>query len=327
MRAPEFWHRDGPLARLLAPLGQAYHLAGAVRRAAAAPWQAPAPVICIGNLVAGGAGKTPVVLSLLAILSERGLKPAALSRGYGGTAAGPLQVDPARHDAAEVGDEALLLAAAAPTWVARDRVAGAKAAIAEGADVLVMDDGFQNPQLAKDLSFLVIDTDYGLGNGRVMPAGPLRETPASGFARADAIVSLGEAYIGETEKNLAGKLPVLKARILPRDGGLAGQRVFAFAGIARPEKFYRTLQALGAEVVGRENFADHQPYDAATLARLGRAAEALKARLVTTDKDAARLGRARPPEVAVLDVSLAWDDKDALLRLLERLPFRRVSAR
>jgi tetraacyldisaccharide 4'-kinase len=334
MRAPDFWQHDGALAQLLSPLGSAYQLAGALRRSTARPWRAPRPVICVGNLVAGGAGKTPVALSLLALLTERGLKPAALTRGYGGSAAGPLRVDPAQHDAAAVGDEALLLAAAAPTWVARDRVAGAKAALAGGAEVIVMDDGFQNPRLAKDLSLLVIDAAYGLGNGRVMPAGPLRETAASGLARADALVVLGgggdksEAYIGETEKNLAARLPCLRAELVPVAGAqsdaLKGRRVFAFAGIGRPEKFFQTLRDLGAEVVGTEAFADHQPYTRTTLERLRLAAAAAKAQLVTTAKDAVRLGPAQ--DIAVLEVTLAWEDKGTLLALLERLPLAPATA-
>ncbi|MGF1593153.1 MAG: tetraacyldisaccharide 4'-kinase [Kiloniellaceae bacterium] len=328
MRAPEFWRHDGALARLLAPLGHAYHLAGVARRAVTRPWRAPVPVICVGNLVAGGAGKTPVVLSLLALLAERGLRPMALTRGYGGSAAGPLLVDLARHDAALVGDEALLLARAAPTWVARDRADGAKEAVEEGAGIIVMDDGFQNPGLAKDLSLLVVDAGYGLGNGCVIPAGPLRETAASGFARADAVVVVGEAAIGETEKNLIGreaaKLPLLRARLVPRDRAFAdslrGQRVFAFAGIGHPEKFFDSLRALDAELVGSEAFADHQAYDDSTLARLRAAAAAAGARLVTTAKDAVRLGPQVPDDLAVLDVELQWEDKEALLRLLERLP-------
>jgi tetraacyldisaccharide 4'-kinase len=322
MRAPDFWRHDGLPARLLAPFGFAWQLAGAARRAVTRPWRAPVPVICVGNLVAGGAGKTPVVLSLLALLQERGLKPAALTRGYGGSAAGPLLVDPQRHDAAKVGDEALLLAAAAPTWLARDRVDGALEAADEGAGILVMDDGFQNPRLAKDLSLLVIDAGYGFGNGRLIPAGPLRETPAAGFARADALVVIGEDLPSAVVQQLPPGLPVLRTRLEPCDHGLAGQRVYAFAGIGRPQKFFDTLVGLGAAVVGRETFADHHAYDATTMQRLTVAATAAGARLVTTAKDAARLGSAAPSGLAVLDVRLVWEDKDALLRLLERLPLR-----
>lgn len=320
MQAPDFWHSDCTASRLLAPLGLAWQAAGAVRRALARPWRAPVPVICVGNLVAGGAGKTPVVLSLLALLRARGLRPAALTRGYGGSAAGPLLVDPARHDAATVGDEALLLAAAAPTWLARDRVDGAREAVEEGAEVLVMDDGFQNPRLAKSLSLLVVDAGYGFGNGRVMPAGPLRETPAAGFARADAVIILGNGNIGGIVARLPQGLPVLRARLEPRDRTLAGRRVYAFAGIGRPQKFFDSLRALGADLAGAEAFPDHQPYDQATLARLSAAAAAAGAQLVTTAKDAARLGASAPAGLAVLDVALVWEDKDAVLRLLERLP-------
>lgn len=319
MRAPDFWQHDGLAARLLAPLGFAWQTAASARRAVTRPWRAPVPVICVGNLVAGGAGKTPVVLSLLSLLQERGLRVAALTRGYGGSSAGPLPVDPKRHDAAKVGDEALLLAAVAPTWLARDRVDGAREAVDEGAEVLVMDDGFQNPRLAKNLSLLVIDAGYGLGNGRVMPAGPLRETADAAFARADALVVIGEALPSAVMQRLPPGLPVLRAVLEPCDCSLAGQRVYAFAGIGRPQKFFETLVRLGAEVVGNESFPDHQRYDAATLERLVKAAGAVGARLVTTAKDAARIGLAAPPGLAVLDVRLVWEDKAALIRLLERL--------
>lgn len=320
MRAPDYWRHDGLPARLLSPLGLAWQLASATRRLVTRPWRAPIPVICVGNLVAGGAGKTPVVLSILALLQERGVKPAALTRGYGGSAAGPLLVDLARHDAAKVGDEALLLAATAPTWLARDRVDGAREAADEGAQVLVMDDGFQNPRLAKDLSLLVIDAGYGCGNGRVMPAGPLREPAAAAFERADALVLIGDGLPGAIAQMLPPGLPVLRAHLEPCDRRLAGRRVYAFAGIGRPQKFFDTLAALGAEIAGREIFGDHQPYDAATLERLASAAAAHDACLVTTAKDAARIGAAAPPGLAVLDVKLEWEDKSALVRLLERLP-------
>ncbi|NIA71194.1 tetraacyldisaccharide 4'-kinase [Pelagibius litoralis] len=327
MQAPEFWAKDGLLPKLLSPLGLAYHLAGVLRRARATPWQAPVPVICIGNLVAGGAGKTPVALSLLAILQAQGLNPAALTRGYGGGEAGPLQVRPGSHDAAAVGDEALLLAEAAPTWVARDRAAGAQAAAAAGANVIIMDDGFQNPSLKKDLSLLVVDGAYGFGNGHVIPAGPLRERPSGGLARADAVVLIGDGP-GRSDLGAVGDtVPILKASLTATDDMLAGRRVFAFAGIGRPEKFFQTLRDLGAELAGVEAFADHQPYDSITLERLRLKAKAFDAALVTTAKDAVRLGPEAPRDITVLDVILAWDDKDALLRLLERLPFNTARTR
>ena len=174
MRAPEFWARDGGFAALLAPLGLSYDLAGRLHRALARPHSVPVPVICVGNLVAGGAGKTPLVIALVEALATRGQRAYCLTRGYGGCEAGPVRVDPAAHDAKRVGDEALLLARIAPTWVARDRAAGARAASAAGAGIIVMDDGFQNPHIAKDLSLLAVDGAYGFGNAKVMPAGPLR---------------------------------------------------------------------------------------------------------------------------------------------------------
>jgi tetraacyldisaccharide-1-P 4'-kinase len=190
---PEFWARRGLLSSLLLPLAWAYAGGAAARQAWTQPFRASVPVICVGNLVAGGAGKTPVALSLASRLLARGHAVHILSRGYAGSLAGPVQVDRMRHGAAEVGDEPLLLAACAPTWVARDRVAGANAAIAAGAGMLLLDDGLQNPRLAKTLSLLVVDGGSGFGNGRVLPAGPLREKLASGLASADRVVLMGDA--------------------------------------------------------------------------------------------------------------------------------------
>jgi tetraacyldisaccharide 4'-kinase len=318
MRAPEFWEDDGALATLLGPLGAGYDLAGRLRRALVRPARAPVPVVCVGNLVAGGAGKTPLAIAVLSALAARGIEAHALTRGYGGSAAGPLRVDPARHGASHVGDEALLLARAAPTWVARDRVAGASAATAAGARAIVMDDGFQNPTLAKDLSILAVDGGYGFGNARVMPAGPLRETLAAGLSRADAAVILGEDRHGLGAR-LAGILPVLHADLVPGPEGkeFAGQRVLAFAGIARPEKFFATLEALDAKIVARKAFPDHHPYTAAEIqAQLDRAG-ALDARPVTTEKDAVRLPPATDDEVRVLSVAVSWRDPAAMNALLD----------
>ncbi len=321
MHAPDFWAEDGTLATLLAPLGAGYDLAGRLRRALVPSVSADIPVICVGNLVAGGAGKTPVVLALVEALAARGASVHCLSRGYRGRTPGPRRVEAARDSAAEVGDEALLLARAAPSWVARDRAAGARAAIAAGAQVLVMDDGFQNPALAKDLSLVVVDGAYGFGNRRVMPAGPLRETVARGLARADAVVLLGrdERNLGAA---LGGGLPVLTAKIAPRPGSerLAGRKVMAFAGIGRPEKFFATLTGLGAELAETRAFPDHHPYSAGDLRDLRERAQALGADLVTTEKDAVRLTLEQRDGIEVLAVAVAWDDPAALQALLGRLP-------
>src|SRR5579862_5856554 len=229
MRTPEFWAAPAGLtAGLLSPFGVFWQAATRLRRAVVRPYQASVPVICIGNLVAGGSGKTPVVLSLVALAAAQGQSVHVVTRGYGGRLNGPARVDPQRHDAADVGDEALLIAARAPCWVSRDRAAGAAAAAAAGAASVLLDDGFQNPGIAKDLSFLVVDADYGFGNSRVIPAGPLREPVAAGLARADAIVLIGEGAAPQTVRD-AGR-PIFRAWLEPVDAArLAGRRVIAFA--------------------------------------------------------------------------------------------------
>jgi tetraacyldisaccharide 4'-kinase len=274
-------------------------------------------VLCVGNLVAGGAGKTPVALSLAAALAERGRAVHLLTRGYGGRLKGPVRVDPERHGWRNVGDEALLLARQAPTWVARDRVAGGLAAIADGADAIVLDDGFQNPSLVHDLALLVIDGGYGLGNGRVMPAGPLREPAGDALARAGAVVLVGDDETGVLA-TVGSSRVVLRARLVPGTEGeqLAGRRVFAFAGIGRPEKFFRTLADLRAEVVGTAAFPDHHPFEPDEVMRLVEHAHAERARPITTAKDFVRLPPAARAMVDVLTVTLAWKDPVGLDRLL-----------
>jgi tetraacyldisaccharide 4'-kinase len=317
MKAPEFWNREGATGKALSPLGLLWTVAGRLRRNAVRPWKAPVPVICVGNLVAGGAGKTPVAIDLARHLKEQGKNPHLLTRGYGGSNAGPLRVDPARHSAADVGDEPLLLARTAPTWVARDRVAGAKAAIADGAGCIVMDDGFQNPSLAKSLSVLVIDGGYGLGNGRVMPAGPLREPLSDGLARADAVIILGPDDVGITA-SLADRLPVTEARIVPvPDNNIAGQTVFAFAGIARPAKFYTTLKESGCTLAGTRDFPDHHVWSGRDIMEIMENATALGAIPVTTEKDFVRLPDGSGGIIQMLRVTLEWDNPDMPSALLK----------
>jgi tetraacyldisaccharide 4'-kinase len=306
------------LSTLLLPAACLSAAGGALRQRTARPWRAPIPVICVGNLVAGGAGKTPVAASLARMLAERGAAPHILGRGYGGSLAGPVRVDPARHVAAEVGDEPLLLARTAPVWVARDRVAGARAAAASGAGVLILDDGFQNPALAKDLSLVVVDGGYGFGNGRVMPAGPLREAVETGLARADALVLIGPDASGAPSP--ARSIQILEASLEPVEGSrFAGARVVAFAGIGRPEKFFATLERAGAVVAHRRAFPDHYSYEEAELAALKDAASRAGARLVTTEKDAVRLPPAWRDRVETLAVAAQWRDPGALLHLLGRV--------
>ena len=286
------------------------------------PAPAPAPAVCIGNLVAGGAGKTPAAIAVARRLRARGRTPHLLTRGYGGRARGPLRVDPARHDARTVGDEALLLARAAPAWVARCRAEAAAAARAAGADALVLDDGFQSRELETDMALVVVDGGYGFGNGRLLPAGPLRERVGRGLARADAVVLVGEDRTGVRRRLPAG-LPVLSARLAPGRGreAVAGKRVVAFAGIGRPGKFFETLEALGCAVAAAHEFADHRRYREHEILALADKAAALDAILVTTAKDAARIPQPLRALPAVLEVTLEWTDAGAALDgLLDRLP-------
>jgi tetraacyldisaccharide 4'-kinase len=316
MRAPDFWAEPpGVAASLLAPASAIWRATTKVRSAVARPDRVPVPVICVGNLVAGGAGKTPVVLSLAVLAATRGIAPHVVTRGYGGCLAGPVRVDPVGDNAAMVGDEALLIAATAPCWVAHDRAAGARAAAASGAGVVLLDDGYQNRTIAKDLSLLVVDIEYAFGNGRLIPAGPLREPIAAGIARADAIVLLGD---GDPPEAVSGATcPLLRARLRPLDGGrFAGTRVVAFAGIGRPQKFFGSLRAVGADLVITRPFADHHRYRRGEVERLRNKAGAVGARLVTTAKDWVRLPAPWRDGIEVLDVEVYWDDPAALVRLL-----------
>ncbi len=322
MRAPDFWRRRGGLSCLLGPLGAAFATATALRRRAARPWRAAVPVICVGNINVGGAGKTPLAIALCRYLTDAGRTPHLISRGYGGSMAGPVRVDPDIHSAAEVGDEALLLAAAAPTWIARDRAAAARAAADSGAGIIVMDDGLQNFSLAADLSVIAIDGGYGFGNGRVMPAGPLREALAAGLARAHGAVVIGPDAAGGGA--LAAKtMPVFAARMAPlADSGpddIAGRDVFAFAGIGRPAKFYATLAEIGCRLVATRDFPDHHPYRARELAEICRRATETGAIPVTTAKDAVRLPPEFRAEVRTLQVTLEWAEPDAPGRLLAKV--------
>ena len=321
MRPPAFWQdtEAGAAALLLAPLGW---VTGRItrRRLRRPGWRAPVPVICCGNLSVGGSGKTTLALDLLTRLQARGVHAHALTRGYGGTARELLRVDPSAHDAALVGDEALLLAASAPTWVAADRAAAARAAVAQGAQCLVLDDGMQNPGLTQDATLLVIDGATGFGNGRLVPAGPLRESVEHGAARAHAAILIGPDLRSALSR-LPPQLPVLRAELVmaAQADALRGRRLAAFAGIGRPGKFFGALEAIGLQLVQRTGFPDHHRYDAAELDRLAARAHAADATLVTTPKDAVRLPPGFAAQVTVVGVGLRWRDMREIDSLLERL--------
>jgi tetraacyldisaccharide 4'-kinase len=310
MRAPDFWQKGGVLPALLSPLGALYGASVALKAANARPFDPGLPVICVGNLTAGGSGKTPVALAIAELLRARGHRPYFLTRGYGGSERGPALASRG-HTASVMGDEALLLARTAPTIVARNRAAGARLAKEKGASVLVMDDGHQNFSLRKTLSLVVVDAETGFGNGHRIPAGPLREPVAQGLARTDAVVLIGDG--APDLKNYTG--PVLRAHLAADGTAFAGQDVFAFAGIGRPEKFTASLEAAGAHLTGRCFFDDHHPYTDDEITQLKLLAGG--AVLVTTEKDFVRLTVQQRENIKVLKVSAGFDDVAAMDALLD----------
>ena len=318
MRAPEFWERpDGFPVRALSPLSTLWTWGARRRQRRGRSRTCGIPVICVGNLVLGGSGKTPVAIALAERLGNAGIDAHVLSHGYRGRLVGPVRVDPQGHSVRDVGDEALLSARTAPTWVARDRVAGGMAVAAAGGDCVILDDGFQDPALAKDLAFLVFDGGFGMGNGRTLPAGPLREPADDGFQRAHAAILVDEGA-ADVRRALPTSLPCVRASMRPdpKLRALRGRRVFAFAGIGRPEKFFGTLRALGADVAGARPFPDHHVYGARELERLLAAATAAEAVPVTTTKDGVRLPAEFASRVLVADVRLRFDDGGVLDELL-----------
>lgn len=329
LRAPFWWYRKkGAIASVLAPLGRLYGKQAEARFAAVTPYRSRLPVICIGNFTAGGGGKTPAAITVAALLKELGQKPAFLTRGYGGTSEGPVFVEEGQS-AHEVGDEPLLLAEVALTMVSADRVAGAKAIEATEASVIVMDDGFQNPTLVKSLSLIVVDSDSGIGNGLIMPAGPLRAPLEAQIARADALIVIGEG--GKASRLIQaftteGK-PALKARMEPRQDKrwLSVLPVIGFAGIARPEKFFATLRNNGARLIDTRAYPDHYRYSERQARSLLKEAKAYNAMLVTTEKDYVRLPESAEEDSALVElkhrsrpflVAVAFADAAKVVELL-----------
>jgi tetraacyldisaccharide 4'-kinase len=317
MRPPEFWAKNNARARLaalaLSPLGWLYGASVAWKRDHGKGYRPQAKVVCIGNLTAGGSGKTPVAIAVASRLRERGIRPVFLTRGYGGRLDGPTLVEPSQHAARDVGDEALLLATCAPTVIANNRESGAILADRIRAGAIVMDDGHQNFALAKDLSIVAVDAETGFGNGLVLPAGPLREPVAQGLARADAVVLVGD---GEIDLQGFHSL-ILRAHLVPAPQNLQGRRVVAFAGIGRPAKFFASLNALGADILEANEFGDHHFYSAREIADLKASAERHGAQLMTTEKDFLRLKAAEKIGVTALPIVAQFEPREALDQLLE----------
>ena len=335
MREPAFWwHPPSWQSRLLTPVASLYGSI-ASRRMQRAGGTVGLPVICVGNYHVGGAGKTPVALALTSMLRARGERPFLLSRGYGGRLHGPVVVDTVRHTARDVGDELLLLARAAPAILARDRMAGALLARTAGASVIIMDDGFQNPALRKDLSLIVMDAQRGVGNGAVFPSGPLRAPLAAQIARTDAIIIVGNGTHADSSRpdfssvtgHCKSAIPMIAAHIVPEETSLTalrGKRLLAFAGIGDPQRFFATLTASGLDVVAKQSFPDHHPFGVAEMRRL--AAKALQGDLtmVTTEKDWVRIATnsemsSLMPEIFPFAVKIAFNDVTLLEQKISEL--------
>ena len=337
MREPGFWHRPSSWkSHLLRPLAALYG-AIAARRLRQKGFDAGIPVICVGNYHVGGAGKTPTVLALAKLLRALGETPVVLSRGYGGRLRGPLMVDPARHLAGDVGDEPLMMSLEVPVAVARNRVDGVALAKSQRASVILMDDGFQNPSVAKDASLIVIDSERGLGNGRVLPAGPLRAPLKPQLARTDALVVVGDGMASAAVAAAVGTRggQVFGARLKPDEASVAalrGKPLLAFAGIGDPARFFRTLRACELDVVHERAFADHHVFSESDLDALQADARRDQLMLVTTEKDFARLrGGAEPPafgnEIAAFAVRMEFTDAARVRKFLSDRLFKAREAK
>ena len=326
MRQPNFWYFDEPnlLAKLLYPLGIIFSLLGRISRLFVKPWKAPVPVICVGNLVVGGAGKTPTAIAIATVLKSRGWEPHFLTRGYGGTTTKPLLVNIQDHSSNIVGDEALLLAEISPTWVSSNRTKSAKLAIKSGANILILDDGFQNEGIQKDLSILVIDGEVGFGNKHLLPAGPLRENIAKGLKRSNAALILGndkKMIADHILKHTGKEFPILDGSIEPRDvkPEFFEKKFVAFCGIGRPKKFFDTLDKIGLDIISTFAFDDHHPYSREELIKLSTYAKRHGAELITTSKDRRRINANINLAINELPIYIKWRKTSELDKFLDYL--------
>ena len=317
MKTPSFWHADGFIPKLLEPLAQLYKCLSFLERSLRSKTKIDIPVLCIGNLISGGAGKTPIALSIGQILNVKH-NISFLTRGYGGIEAGPIEVNPDEHSSYEVGDEALILSEVGPTWVSRNRTAGAIAAKNAGFEIVIMDDGFQHTSLVKTLSFVIIDGPYGFGNGRLIPAGPLREPIYSGLKRADVIVLVGEVNPSIIEL-LPNNKPLLRASLVPAEMGtqLSNNNVIGFAGIGRPTKFLETLEKMGLNIIDFVAFPDHYRFRESEIRELYEKATEVDAILVTTFKDIKRVPKSVAHLCQPIGITVVWEDDNEIQQLLD----------
>ena len=322
MQAPKFWQKSDKqsiASIMLLPLALIYKNIGLMRQKLVNQYKANIPVICIGNIVAGGAGKTPVALYLGQYIKKKSINIHYLSRGYGAKLSGVIKVDINNHSAIDVGDEPLLLAEIAPTWIAKNRVDGVKAAVDSGADIIIMDDGFQNPYLYKDLSLVVVDTAVGFGNGKIIPSGPLRETIKNGLSRADGVILIGDEEM-PVELSKFDSDKIYHATLKPdidwvNDGG----KYVAFAGIGRPSKFFSSLKLAGVKISQCYSYGDHYNYKNSDLEYLRKKAKQYSAKLITTKKDILRISKQQRKDIAVFPIMLYCRESKNFHRQVDKI--------
>jgi len=326
IKTPTFWYpKDGKAdwrIRALMPLSFFYGLGFWFHQTFSRAEKADIPVLCVGNLVAGGTGKTPCCIALLQYIRDAGLakNPGFMLRGYGGASRGPVLVNPKTHSDWDVGDEALILTQHAPTIVAADRVAGAALAADHDIDFLIMDDGLQNPGIHKDIKIIVVNGEMGFGNGEIMPAGPLREPLARGLKKADAFILIGDDGVGALDQ-LPKETPLMRGNLIADEAGIdKKQAYFAFAGLGYPEKFFNFLRdRVGLKLVETRSYPDHCPYEISDLQDLLERADALGAKLITTQKDYLRLPEGKQDAVQILPISMNIEGVEALDSLIKRI--------
>lgn len=317
MKAPFFWYQPKSFySTILSPLSWLYERAAKIHRISCKPQKFSIPLLSIGNITSGGAGKTPIAIALGDLLQKRGFKVHFVTRGYGGKVIGPLKVDPSVHQASMVGDEPLLLAQQAPTWVAKDRPKGVEKAIESGAEVIILDDAHQTHRLFKDISFVIVDFTQGFGNECVIPAGPLRENLKEGLERADAVIGIGE----EESKKFSGK-PFFRAKSIFKSLSFPSNRVVGFCGLGFPEKFYKSLQKEGFTLLATESFPDHYVYKEKDLIHLQSLAKRHQAILVTTRKDWVKIPPSWHSYIYVLDLKIQFEDPERVFQfILDKIP-------
>jgi tetraacyldisaccharide 4'-kinase len=317
VKTPFFWYQSkGFYSTILSPLSWLYEKGAKIHRTWSKPQKFSVPLLSVGNITSGGAGKTPTAIALGDLLQKKGFKIHFVTRGYGGKIAGPLKVDPSVHQASMVGDEPLLLAQKAPTWVAKDRRQGVQKAIEDGAEVIILDDAHQTHRLFKDVSFVVVDLMQGFGNECVIPAGPLRENLEDGLERADAFIGIGE----KVDNKLSGKL-VFRAKSIFQPVSFPSNRIIAFCGLGFPQKFYKSLEKEGLTLLATESFPDHYVYKEKDLIDLQFLAKKHQAILVTTRKDWVKIPPSWHPNIYVLDLEIQFEDLERVFRfILDKVP-------